>query len=115
MTSSSPHTFFHAPARRFDETTQSSVIWREVHPGFWVARCGGDPVGAIEHVRTYVTTNVRGDVIGSYASIPEAQAALSAPPTTRRHATRPTTRRATSSGLLRRASMMAARLRPFAH
>ena len=67
------------PPRTADAST-SPVTWHETAPGMWTSRTGKDIAGAVQLVETYITTNARGDVVGTFDTLPQAQAALVAPP-----------------------------------
>jgi len=62
-------------------TGTSPVTWHETGPGMWTSRTGKDIAGAVQLVGTFITTNARGDVVGTFDTLPQAQAALVAPPT----------------------------------
>nr|MBP1189831.1 hypothetical protein [Frigoribacterium sp. PvP032] len=67
------------PPRTADAST-SPVTWHETAPGMWTSRTGKDIAGAVQLVGTFITTNARGDVVGTFDTLPPAQAALVAPP-----------------------------------
>ncbi|QNE45407.1 hypothetical protein F1C15_15655 (plasmid) [Frigoribacterium sp. NBH87] len=65
--------------RRTTATGASAVTWHETGPGMWTSRTGKDIAGAVQLVGTFITTNARGDVVGTFDTLPQAQAALTAP------------------------------------
>ncbi|MBD8586137.1 hypothetical protein IFT90_16385 [Frigoribacterium sp. CFBP 8766] len=67
------------PPRTADAST-SPVTWHETAPGMWTSRTGKDIAGAVQLVGTFITTNARGDVVGTFDTLLQAQAALVAPP-----------------------------------
>jgi hypothetical protein len=67
---------------RAAETGASPVTWHETAPGMWTSCTGKEIAGAVQLVGTFITTNARGDVIGTFDTLPQAQAALIAPPAT---------------------------------
>ena len=65
---------------RTSGTGTSPVTWHETAPGMWTSRTGKDIAGAVQLVGTFITTNARGDVGGTFDTLLQAQAALLAPP-----------------------------------
>ena len=57
------------------ETQKSDLVWTEVGPGLWVAKCGSDFAGLIEKLwgAGYRATDYAGRVIGEFASLSSAQ------------------------------------------
>ena len=57
-------------------TTTQPLVWTEVGPGLWVAKCGADFAGLIEKLwgAGYRATDGRGSVIGEFSSITSAKA-----------------------------------------
>jgi hypothetical protein len=64
------------PSPRFDSF---AVLWREVNPGLWVARGQGDIIGSVEVVRSFIATDARGDVVGSFTTSDDAKSAVAQP------------------------------------
>lgn len=56
-----------------------SETWRETSPGMWTSHAGNDIAGTDQLIGTFITTNARGDVTGTYDTLPQAQAALLTP------------------------------------
>lgn len=73
--------------------------WRHCHPGLWVAHHSGVTVGAVEFVDTFITTDARGYVVGTYDSLTDAQSALTTPPPASPHRRRPRFRGLFARGL----------------
>ena len=67
-------------------------VWREVAPGMWTSTTNGEIAGSVEHMGTFITTNARGDVVGTFGTINEARAALTSPPAPTRQPRRPSKR-----------------------
>lgn len=65
--------------RRMTDTGTSAVTWHETGPGMWTSRTGKDIAGAVQLFGTFITTDARGDVVGTFDTLPQAQAALTAP------------------------------------
>lgn len=60
-------------------TTAASVVtWHETAPDMWTSRIGKDIAGAVQRIGTFITTNARGDVVGTFDTLSEAQTALTA-------------------------------------
>ena len=74
------------------EAAAPSPLWREIAPGMWTSTTDGEIAGSVEHMGTFITTNARGDVVGTFDTIGEARAALSAPPAATRQPRRPAKR-----------------------
>ena len=57
------------------ETRRSDLVWTEVGPGLWVAKCGADFAGLIEKLwgAGYRATDRDGRVVGEFASLSSAQ------------------------------------------
>ncbi|HEU4807749.1 MAG TPA: hypothetical protein VFT01_05765 [Homoserinimonas sp.] len=57
------------------DTRKSDLVWTEVGPGLWVAKCGSDFAGLIEKLwgAGYRATDCAGRVVGEFASLSSAQ------------------------------------------
>jgi hypothetical protein len=57
------------------ETRSVDLVWTEVGPGLWVAKCGANFAGLIEKLwgAGYRATDRAGHVIGEFASLSSAQ------------------------------------------
>lgn len=56
-------------------TDRRDLVWTEVGPGLWVAKCGSDFAGLIEKLwgAGYRATDRAGRVVGEFASLSSAQ------------------------------------------
>ncbi|MEX1078941.1 MAG: hypothetical protein WED09_07525 [Homoserinimonas sp.] len=57
------------------DTRRLDLVWTEVGPGLWVAKCGSDFAGLIEKLwgAGYRATDRFGRVVGEFASLSSAQ------------------------------------------
>lgn len=60
-------------------TSPADTTWHESATGMWTATSGGELVGSVEYMTTWITTDPRGDVIGTYDTLTEAREALLVP------------------------------------
>lgn len=57
------------------ETRSVDLVWTEVGPGLWVAKCGSDFAGLIEKLwgAGFRATDRTGQVLGEFTSLSSAQ------------------------------------------
>lgn len=62
------------------DARRMSLVWTEVGPGLWVAKCGADFAGLIEKLwgAGYRATDCDGRVLGEFASLSSAQRNIAA-------------------------------------
>lgn len=62
------------------EFSKSDLVWTEVGPGLWVAKCGANFAGLIEKLwgAGYRATDAAGRVLGEFASLSSAQRRVTA-------------------------------------